>query len=102
MKNLEDYTDDELKEELKRRQAERRKATPRKKTEYVEFLGVVASIDCKENYMDGGVKKYKPFYKWTFRIKDMLPMEGDIPGWYFEKSRDFNLDKSFNKINAPK
>ena len=102
MMKLEDYTDDELKAELKRRQIERRKTTPRKKTEYVEFLGVVASIDCKENYRTGGIQKYKPFSKWVYRIKDMEPMQGDVPYWYFEQSRDFNLDKTFNKNNAPK
>ena len=36
MKDLKDYTDEELRQELKRRVVERRKNTPRK-IEYAEF-----------------------------------------------------------------
>lgn len=102
MKKLEDYTDDELKAELKRRQIERRQQTPRKKTEYVRFLGVVQYIDNKEGWKCGGVQKYKPFSKWKYRIKDMRPIECAVPKYFFEHSRDFCLDKIFNKNNAPK
>ena len=40
MKELKDYTEEELREELKRRVLERRKNTPRR-IEYVEFEATV-------------------------------------------------------------
>lgn len=44
MKDLQNYTDDQLREELKRRAKERRKSTPREIV-YKEFEATVASLD---------------------------------------------------------
>lgn len=55
MKDLQNYTDDQLREELQRRAIERRKNTPRKIV-YIEFEATVASLDnviCEK--LDGSI-----------------------------------------------
>lgn len=71
MKPLQDYTDDELREELKRRATERRKNTPREII-YVEFEATIKEIDniFTRNYYGKGLHKYKPFSLWKYIIED--------------------------------
>lgn len=71
MKELKDYTDDELREELKRRAVERRKDTPREIV-YVEFEATIKEIDniFMKNYYGDGLHKYKAFSLWKYYIED--------------------------------
>ena len=64
MKYLGKYTDDQLRDELKRRERERRKNTPREIV-YVEYTATIKSIDNKRDAI-----KLLPFNLWTYRIED--------------------------------
>lgn len=70
-KELKDYTDDELREELKRRAEERRKDTPREIV-YVEFEATIKEIDniFMADYYGKGLHKYKAFSLWKYVIED--------------------------------
>lgn len=69
MKDFSIFTDEELREELRRRAVERRKNTPREIV-YVEFEGTITHVDnIKERHIDGTVR-YKPFVFWRYRISD--------------------------------
>ena len=68
MKELKDYTEEELREELKRRVLERRKNTPRR-IEYVEFEATVSGIGNTWSNCRGREFKY-PFVLWTYQVKD--------------------------------
>lgn len=67
MKNLSIYTDDELREELKRRAAERRANTP-KEIKYVEFEATIKSVENIQ--IDRGKVKYKPLCFWKYQVTD--------------------------------
>lgn len=70
MNNLEQYSDDELRDELKRRATERRKNTPREIV-YKEFEATIVEIrnvKCKFN----GHTSYKPFDQWSYRVGDIV------------------------------
>lgn len=70
-KELKDYTDDELREELKRRAVERRKDTHRE-TIYIEFEATIKKVDniyCT-NFYGKGQHKYKVFSLWKYIIED--------------------------------
>jgi hypothetical protein len=93
---LSNYTDEQLREELKRRTKERRKNIGHKPI-YVEFE---ATIDKVENvrwkYKDGSVK-YLPFCKWEYHIKDTT---NEKANQYLYHS--FKLKSGlFKKSNAP-
>ena len=97
MKDLEQYTDDQLREELKRRARERRANTPREIV-YKEFEATVASLDnviCKK--LDGSIK-YKPFQFWRYRLADCTSDLANQRLWndYYLKHNVFKRD------NAPK
>ncbi len=64
MSDLQNYTDEQLREELKRRAIERRKNTPREIV-YVEYTATIKSIDNKRDAI-----KLLPFNLWTYRIED--------------------------------
>ena len=71
MKELKDYTDEELRNELKRRAVERRKDTPREIV-YVEFEATIKKVDnilCT-NFYGKGLHKYKAFSLWKYVIED--------------------------------
>lgn len=96
---LKDYTDDELREELKRRAVERRKDTPREIV-YVEFEATIKEIDniCMADYYGKGLRKYKAFSLWKYIIED----------WTLDRehstieSRGFELKpNTFKKNEAP-
>lgn len=94
---LENYTDDELRNELKRRAKEKRKLSSRKPTEYIYLKGVVYAIDNIKEYTNNGVR-YKPFSQWAFRLADIECVNPKVVNWafhtYFKCSR--------TKDNAPK
>ena len=95
MKDLSIYTDDELREELKRRAAERRANTPREIL-YVQFE---ATIKCVENTQtDRGKLKYKPLRFWKYKVKDCSIDMANQYDWfsYYMKQGVFKRD------NCPK
>lgn len=69
MNDLLKYTDDELREELKRRAIERRKNTPREIV-YKEFEATIVQIyNVKQKY--NGHTYYLPFEQWSYRVNDV-------------------------------
>lgn len=97
MKDLQNYTDEQLREELKRRAIERRKNTPREIV-YKEFEATVASLDnviCKNS--DGSIK-YRPFQFWRYSLSDCTSDIANQRLWndYYLKHNVFKRD------NAPK
>ncbi len=96
MKELKDYTEEELRQELKRRVLERRKNTPRR-IEYVEFEATVCGISNTWSNCQGREFKY-PFVLWTYQVKDC-----SIALANFRPENDYKLKGGvFNKGNAPK
>lgn len=73
MIELKDYTDEELREELKRRSIERRKNTPREIT-YVEFEATIKEVDNiynnGKNWYGKGLHKYRAFELWRYKLQD--------------------------------
>lgn len=99
MKQLSDYTDEELRNELKRRAVERRKDTPREIV-YVEFEATIKEIDniFMKDYFGDGLHKYKAFSLWKYILED----------WNLDRehstieSRGFELQpNTFKKNEAP-
>ena len=97
MKELKDYTDDQLREELKRRAIERRKSTPREIV-YKEFEATVAKLDnIKCERWDGSIA-YKPFQFWRYRLTDCT---SDLANQHL--LNDYYLKHNvFKRDNAPK
>jgi hypothetical protein len=96
MKELKDYTEEELRQELKRRVLERRKNTPRR-IEYVEFEATVSRvINTWSNYQGREFKN--PFILWTYLVKDCSSELADA-----RPEKRYKLKSGvFNKGNAPK
>ena len=69
MKSLEDYTDEELKSELKRRAYIKMKNTPRQTT-YIEFEATVKSVENITNTCWSGKVSYKPITVWRYNVED--------------------------------
>lgn len=95
MKNLYEYTDDELRAELKRRAIEKRKNTPRD-IKYVEFE---ATIKCVNNIKTKWRNQvwYNQFSTWTFSVKECTSELANKYPW-----NNYKLGKGFNKSNYPK
>lgn len=97
MKDLKNYTDDELRDELKRRVKERRKNQKYEIT-YVEFEATIESVDNTLGYKCNGDTKYIPFYFWKYRIKDCsLEFANGYPWNYYN-----NKQGAFKRDNSPK
>lgn len=96
MKELKYYTDEELREELKRRTIEKRRNTPMK-IEYVEFEATIDKIDgFRPNYI--GTRFMKPFLLWTYSVKDCTLDLANRFLW-----RQYKVKQGcFNKSNHPK
>jgi hypothetical protein len=96
MNDLLKYTDDQLREELKRRAIERRKNTPRELI-YKEFEATIVEIynvKCKFN----GHTSYKPFDQWSFKVRDIV---SDFPRVH--RTEVYKLARGiFKKGDAPK
>lgn len=96
MKELKDYTEEELRNELKRRAVEKRKHTPREIV-YIEFEATVKSIDNIQFTDWNGKVKYKPFVFWKFKVKDWTT---PVNIKYYD---EFYLKQGcFKRDNAPK
>lgn len=69
MEDLKRYTNDQLREELKRRARERRANTPREII-YKEFEATIMQVyNVKQKY--NGHTSYLPFEQWSYRVKDI-------------------------------
>lgn len=95
MKELRDYTDDELRNELKRRSIERRK-TSRKEIVYVEFEATIKEADTTTTTR--GKNKFKPFQFWRYCVTDSTSELAELHPWcvYYLKQG------AFNRCTAPK
>lgn len=95
---LENYTDEQLREELKRRAKERRMNQVRKPTEYITITGIVDSIDNIMYHTRNGAK-YKPFPHWTFKLTNLECDEPKVINWCFHST---NFKCKLSKANSPK
>lgn len=90
MENLKNYTDEQLREELKRRAQERRKS---QKNE-IKYIG----IDNTQDYKANGDTKYKPFVFWKYRVNncsyEFAERNNHIDEFYLKQG-------CFNRYNAP-
>lgn len=69
MQDLLKYTNEQLREELKRRAIERRKNTPREIV-YKEFKATIVQVyNVKQKY--NGHTYYLPFKQWSYRVNDV-------------------------------
>ena len=69
MNDLQNYTDEQLRDELKRRARERRANTPREII-YKEFEATIMQVyNVKQKY--NGHTSYLPFEQWSYRVKDI-------------------------------
>lgn len=96
MKDLQNYTDDQLREELKRRAIERRKNTPREIV-YKEFEATVYKVyNLKDTY--NGRERFLPFSQWDYRVTDIVcDYKGVVISDVFRLACGV-----FTKSNAPK
>ena len=69
MKTLQDYTDEELRDELRRRAQERRKSR-KHEIKYIDFEATIIGIDNTQGYKANGDTKYKPFVFWKYKINN--------------------------------
>jgi hypothetical protein len=67
MEELKNFSDEELRQELKRR-AEIRRKNQRREIRYIEFDAVIKSIDNIQSYSPNGSVKYKPFVFWKYKL----------------------------------
>lgn len=95
MNDLLNYTDDQLREELKRRARERRANTPREIV-YREFEATIVQIyNVKQKY--NGHTSYLPFEQWSYMVGDIV---SDFPRIHCKKV--YKLARGvFKKDNAP-
>lgn len=89
------YSDEELREELKRRAIERRKNTPREIV-YKEFEATIIAI-FNEKMKYNGHTSYLPFDQWSYRVNDVT---SDFVKMYYKDV--YKLARGiFKKDNAP-
>jgi hypothetical protein len=95
MKTLQDYTDEELREELKRRTKERRNNQKHGIT-YIEFEATICGVDNTLGYKGNGDTKYIPFTLWKYCIKDCsLELANGYPwNYYYKKPGCFKRDNA--------
>lgn len=87
MKQLSEYTDDELRAELRRR-AQERKKNQKHEIVYVEFDATIIGIDNTQGYKANGDTKYMPFVFWKYKVNN------HIDEFYLKQG-------CFNRYNAP-
>lgn len=95
---LSNFTDEQLRSELKRRANERRKTAGRKPTEYLNLTGIVYHIDNIKEYLANGGVRYKPFSQWKFRLADAECADPRVVNWAFHA--DFKC--ALSKADAPR
>lgn len=95
MEDLKRYTDDQLREELKRRAVERRHNTPREII-YKEFEATIMQVyNVKQKY--NGHTSYLPFEQWSYRVNDVT---SDLARMHYNDV--YKLARGvFKKDNAP-
>ena len=95
MKDLQKYTDEQLREELKRRARERRSNTPREIV-YKEFEATIVQIyNVRQKY--NGHTSYLPFEQWSYKVGDVT---SDLARRHFKDV--YKLARGvFKKGNAP-
>lgn len=97
MENLKNYTDEELREELKRRAQERRKSQ-KHEIKYIDFEATVIGIDNIQDYKANGDTKYKPFVLWKYKVNnrsyEFAERNNHIDEFYLKQG-------CFNRYNAP-
>lgn len=95
MNDLQNYTDDQLRDELKRRAKERRVNTPREII-YKEFEATIIQIfNVKQKYNNH--TSFLPFDQWSYKVDDIT---NDLARKYHKVV--FKLARSiFKKSNAP-
>lgn len=91
MKDLQNYTDDQLRDELKRRARDRRTNTPREIV-YVEYTATIKSIDNKRDAI-----KLLPFNLWTYRIEACSLALANKYAFH-----SYKLKQGFRKDESPK
>lgn len=74
---LSQFTDEQLREELKRRANERKKLQGRKPTEYVYLKGIVEHID----RLTTNSVKLKPYAHWEFKLGNFECDEQEVLRW---------------------
>lgn len=91
MKDLSIYTDEELREELKRRAAERRANIPME-IKYVEFEATIKRVENTQT--DRGKVKYKPLCFWKYQVTDCSIDIANQYDWfsYYMKQGAFKRD----------
>lgn len=96
MSELQNYTDEQLRDELKRRAKERRANTPREII-YKEFEATICEVlNVKQKY--NGHTSYLPFEQWSFKVDDIT---SDLARLHYKDV--FKLARGvFKKSNAPK
>lgn len=96
MKTLSDYTDEELRKELRRRAQEKRKNQKHEKT-YIEFEATICKVYNTLGYMCCGKIQYSPLAKWNYRLKDCsLEIANRYPWLDY-----YNKQGCFKRDNAP-
>ena len=96
------YTDEELREELKRRAKIKRANAVRNTAKYAYLKGIVYHIDnicySGRNWKGEEFIKYKPYSHWTFRLEDMECENKEVLQW----ARQIYFKCSLPKYKAPK
>lgn len=95
---LSQFTDEQLREELKRRAKEKRVLQGRKETEYIYLKGVVVKIDNLACTW-GGKVKHKPYSLWEYRLTGLECDEPRVVNWCFHEPK---FKCALRKAESPK
>lgn len=92
---LKDFTDEELREELKRRVKERRKSQ-KHEINYVEFEATICGVDNTSGYKSNGDTKYISFCFWKYQLTDCTLEIANVYhyNYYYNKQGVFRRDNS--------
>ncbi len=98
MEELKNFTDEELRQELKRRSAERRK-NQKHEIKYIEFDAIIKGIDNIQSYSSNRNVKYKPLVFWKYKVDncsyEFARVNKHINEFYMKQG-------CFKRNNAPK
>ena len=98
MEELKNFSDEELRQELKRRSAERRK-NQKHEIKYIEFDATIKSIDNVKSYSPDESITYKPFVFWKYEVdncsNELVRRNKHVNEFYLKQG-------CFKRDNAPK
>lgn len=98
MEELKNFSDEELRQELKRRRDERRK-NQKHEIKYIEFDAIIKSIDNVNYYNPDGSINYKPFVFWKYVVdncsNELARRNKHVNEFYLKQG-------CFKRDNAPK